>query len=186
MPKPKRSKSPEQDSDYDGAWKEALREHFREFLEKYFPAMCAAIDWTHPPQWSDKELSRILAREGRRPRSVDLLAKVRLLPGVIPSLIRLRDAGYRLVLVSNQDGLGTDSFPVEHFEACHEHVVALFESQGITFDETFICPHFDTRAQQRLDDALPDRVHHILVDQQTLGGTADARAARFGVQDHVE
>jgi hypothetical protein len=43
--------------------------------------VCAAIDWSHPPQWSDKELSRILARVGHRPQAVDVLAKVRLLAG---------------------------------------------------------------------------------------------------------
>jgi imidazoleglycerol-phosphate dehydratase/histidinol-phosphatase len=74
---------------------------------------------------------------------VDALDKVRLVRGVIPALLELANHGYRFVMVSNQDGLGTDSFPREHFDACHEHVVALFESQGITFDETFICPHFD-------------------------------------------
>ena len=74
---------------------------------------------------------------------VDSLDKVRLVRGVIPALLELADNGYRFVMVSNQDGLGTGSFPLEHFEACHQHVVALFESQGITFDETFICPHFD-------------------------------------------
>jgi imidazoleglycerol-phosphate dehydratase/histidinol-phosphatase len=74
---------------------------------------------------------------------VDALDKIRLVRGVIPALLELARDGYRFVMVSNQDGLGTESFPREHFETCHEHVVALFESQGITFDETFICPHFE-------------------------------------------
>jgi imidazoleglycerol-phosphate dehydratase/histidinol-phosphatase len=74
---------------------------------------------------------------------VDSLEKIRLVRGVIPALLELAHHGYRFVMVSNQDGLGTGSFPLEQFEACHEHVVALFESQGITFDETFICPHLD-------------------------------------------
>src|SRR6185503_10702933 len=38
---------------------------------------------------------------------VDSLAKLKLMPGVISALIELRDAGFRFVLVSNQDGLGT-------------------------------------------------------------------------------
>ena len=75
---------------------------------------------------------------------VDALEKVRLVRGVIPALLELADHGYRFVMVSNQDGLGTESFPREHFEQCHDHVVGLFESQGISFDETFICPHLDS------------------------------------------
>ena len=74
---------------------------------------------------------------------VDALHKVRLLPEVIPSLRRLRDAGFRLVLVSNQDGLGTDSFPDEDFQPVHDFVIELFASQSICFDEEFICPHFE-------------------------------------------
>jgi hypothetical protein len=81
MAKHRRRKPLEQDSDYDGAWKESLRQHFREILEKYFPAISAAIDWSYPPEWSDKELSRVLGRSKRRPRSVDVLAKVRLRAG---------------------------------------------------------------------------------------------------------
>ena len=72
---------------------------------------------------------------------VDALDKVRLVAGVIPALLRLRDSGYRFVLVSNQDGLGTDAFPEDDFRICHDHVLSLFASQGISFDAEFICPH---------------------------------------------
>jgi imidazoleglycerol-phosphate dehydratase/histidinol-phosphatase len=73
---------------------------------------------------------------------VDALHKIRLVADVIPALVTLAATGYRFVMVSNQDGLGTDSFPEEDFRICHEHVMALFQSQGIEFDEVFICPHF--------------------------------------------
>lgn len=72
---------------------------------------------------------------------VDALEKVKLVSGVIPALLELDRCGYRFVMVSNQDGLGTDSFPAEHFQACQDHVLALFSSQGISFDQVFICPH---------------------------------------------
>ncbi|MCR4411789.1 MAG: DUF4351 domain-containing protein [Thermoguttaceae bacterium] len=81
MAKRKSRQTPEQDSDYDGAWKEALRQHFHPILGKYFPAMAAAIDWNHQPEWADKELGRVLGRSRQRPRSVDVLAKVRLRDG---------------------------------------------------------------------------------------------------------
>lgn len=72
---------------------------------------------------------------------VDAISKVQLVPGVIPALLELQRHGYRLVMVSNQDGLGTDAFPQAQFDAAHNFVLALFASQGITFDEVFICPH---------------------------------------------
>lgn len=71
----------EQDSDYDGAWKEALRYHLPEFLAAYFPAMHATIDWITPAQWFDKEVSQILGTAGSRNKRVDILAKVRLRSG---------------------------------------------------------------------------------------------------------
>ena len=74
-------------------------------------------------------------------KQVDALHKVRLMPNVISALQTLRDRGYRLVMVSNQDGMGTESFPQADFAACQEHILALFGSQGIHFDEIFICPH---------------------------------------------
>jgi imidazoleglycerol-phosphate dehydratase / histidinol-phosphatase len=73
---------------------------------------------------------------------VDRLDKVRLLPGVFAALQTLQRAGYRLVMVTNQDGLGSERFPREHFEHVHEFVLHLFSSQGIEFDAVFICPHF--------------------------------------------
>ncbi|MDH3978232.1 MAG: histidinol-phosphatase, partial [Gammaproteobacteria bacterium] len=73
---------------------------------------------------------------------VDRLDKISLLPGVIPALLRIRDAGYQFVMVTNQDGLGTDSFPAEDFQVTHDFIVEIFASQGISFLETFICPHF--------------------------------------------
>ena len=72
---------------------------------------------------------------------VDALDKIRLVEGVIPALLTIADHGYRFVMISNQDGLGTASFPEDQFEVCHEHTLALFESQGVRFDEIFICPH---------------------------------------------
>jgi hypothetical protein len=72
---------PEHDSDYDGAWKEALRSHFPQFVAKYFPAMHAAIDWTAPLEWLDKEVSQVLGQAHRRSREVDVLVKVRLHSG---------------------------------------------------------------------------------------------------------
>tara|TARA_R110002096_G_scaffold124002_1_gene268102 strand:+ start:36334 stop:37407 length:1074 start_codon:yes stop_codon:yes gene_type:complete len=72
---------------------------------------------------------------------VDSVDKVRLVDGVIPALLELQRYGFRLVMVSNQDGLGTAAFPQQQFDSAHNLVMQLFTSQGIHFDEVFICPH---------------------------------------------
>ena len=74
---------------------------------------------------------------------VDSLAKLHLMPGVIAALQRLVQAGFRLVLVSNQDGLGTASFPATAFREPQDFLRSLLESQGIRFDAEFFCPHFE-------------------------------------------
>ena len=74
-------------------------------------------------------------------KQVDRLDKVRLTRDVIPALLSLSEDGYRFVMVSNQDGLGTDSFPEADFQPAHDLTMSLFSSQGIEFDEEFICPH---------------------------------------------
>lgn len=75
-------------------------------------------------------------------QQIDSLPKLRLVPGVIPALLRLRDAGYVFVMVSNQDGLGTASFPEPSFREPHEFLRNLLSSQGVQFEAEFICPHF--------------------------------------------
>jgi len=74
---------------------------------------------------------------------VDSLEQVRLLPGVIGALIELKHAGYRFAMVTNQDGLGSERYPLERFEKVQNFVLQLFASQGIEFDRIFICPHFE-------------------------------------------
>ena len=73
---------------------------------------------------------------------IDSLAKVRLMPGVIPALLDLKRAGFAFVMVTNQDGLGTPSFPRESFDIAHRFILDLFNSQGIEFEAVFLCPHF--------------------------------------------
>ncbi|MFP4209215.1 MAG: bifunctional histidinol-phosphatase/imidazoleglycerol-phosphate dehydratase HisB [Wenzhouxiangella sp.] len=71
---------------------------------------------------------------------VDAFEKLRLMPGVVPALLRLKGAGFRFVMVSNQDGLGTASFPQAQFDGPHQLLLQILSSQGIEFDAIHIDP----------------------------------------------
>jgi imidazoleglycerol-phosphate dehydratase / histidinol-phosphatase len=69
---------------------------------------------------------------------IDSYEKLRFVAGAIPALLRLRDAGYEFVMISNQDGLGTPAFPQAAFDGPHALMMQVFESQGIRFRDVLI------------------------------------------------
>ncbi|MDH5821538.1 bifunctional histidinol-phosphatase/imidazoleglycerol-phosphate dehydratase HisB [Luteimonas sp. RD2P54] len=69
---------------------------------------------------------------------IDAYAKLRFVRDAIPALLKLRDAGYEFVIVSNQDGLGSEAYPQASFDGPHALMLQVFESQGIRFREQLI------------------------------------------------
>ena len=73
---------------------------------------------------------------------VDSLDKLDFEPMVINALQALIKNGYRIVMVSNQDGLGTPSFPTESYEKPQNFMLKLFQAHGIELSDILVCPHF--------------------------------------------
>ncbi|MBU0741588.1 lipopolysaccharide heptosyltransferase II [bacterium] len=68
-------------------------------------------------------------------------ARVRLLPGVAAALARAAAAGLRLVVVTNQSGIGRGYYSEREFAAVQERVDALLAAEGVALDGVYYCPH---------------------------------------------
>ena len=73
---------------------------------------------------------------------IDALDKVEFVPGAISGLRALTGLGYEFVMASNQDGLGTPSFPEKDFWPAQNFLLRTLEGEGIRFDDILIDPSF--------------------------------------------
>jgi len=74
---------------------------------------------------------------------IDSLEKLEFIPGVFRNLFNIqKNLDYELIIVSNQDGLGTDSYPEETFWPAQNKMLKAFENEGITFDDILIDKSF--------------------------------------------
>lgn len=72
---------------------------------------------------------------------IDSLEKLAFVPGVFRNLSGIvRETDHELVMVSNQDGLGTAAYPQENFDRVQEMIVRTFRNEGIAFDAVRVDP----------------------------------------------
>ncbi len=103
---------------------------------------------------------------------IDSFQKLRFVAGAIPALLKIQQAGFELVMVSNQDGLGTPSFPRETFEGPHALMMQVLESQGIRFREVLIDPSFPHENSPGRKPGLGMVMHYLRDRRFDLAGSA--------------
>lgn len=120
---------------------------------------------------------------------VDALEKVKFTPGVFRNLSFIKQKlDYRLVMVSNQDGLGTESFPEDTFWPAQKFILQTLEGEGVTFDEVLIDRHFpqDNAPTRKPNTGLVqkymDDPHYDLANSYVIGDrdTDEAFARNIG------
>ena len=82
-----------------------------------------------------------LDRDGTLIEDKDYLSRpeqVRVYPGVTAALRRLQMAGFKLIMVTNQSGVGRGYFTMAEVENVHRHLATLFEAEGVRFDKLYI------------------------------------------------
>jgi imidazoleglycerol-phosphate dehydratase/histidinol-phosphatase len=120
-----------------------------------------------------------LIAEPQPAQQVDSLEKLQFVPGAIFALARLaRETDYELVLVTNQDGLGTPSFPEETFWPAHNKMMDLLAGEGVRFrsvhiDRSFPHEQLPTRKpgtamlREYLDDGFDPAHSYVIGDRLT-------------------
>ncbi len=84
---------------------------------------------------------------------VDSLEKLSFLPSAISSLKKIGElSNFEFVMVTNQDGLGTDSFPEKNFWPAHNKMLEILEAEGIVFSDILIDR---TRPEDQADTRKP-------------------------------
>ncbi len=62
-------------------------------------------------------------------------------PEVFPALRKLQDAGYKLLIVTNQSGIAVGYYTEEDFLNLTKHMLDVFKKEGIHIDKVYYCPH---------------------------------------------
>lgn len=68
--------------------------------------------------------------------------RVRLLPGAGPAVARLNDAGFLVITVTNQSGIGRGRYSEADYHAVQRRLVELLAAHGARLDAAFFCPHY--------------------------------------------
>ena len=106
---------------------------------------------------------------------IDSLEKMEFVPGAISGLKALTGLGYELVIVSNQDGLGTDSFPEDTYWPVQNKMLKTLEGEGVTFDDILVDRSFP-------EDNAPTRKPRTGLLGKYMNGDYDL-AASFVIGD---
>lgn len=106
---------------------------------------------------------------------IDSLEKLEFVPGAISGLKSLMGLGYEIVMASNQDGLGTSSFPEKDFWPAHNKMLRTLEGEEVKFDDFLIDRSFP-------EDGLDTRKPGTGMFGKYLDGSYDM-AASFVIGD---
>lgn len=102
---------------------------------------------------------------------LDSLEKLEFYPGVFQWLSRIvKELDYELVMVTNQDGLGTSAFPEDSFWPAQNKIIQAFANEGITFKEVLIDKSFP-------EENAPTRKPRTSLLTQYIHGNYDLAAS---------
>ncbi len=60
---------------------------------------------------------------------------------VFPALKKLQDAGFKLIVITNQSGIGMGYYTEEDFKKVNKYMLKMLKERGINIDKVYYCPH---------------------------------------------
>ena len=129
-----------------------------------------------------------LDRDGTINKDIEYLhepEKFQLIPNAIPGLKKMQDMGFRLIIITNQGGIGLGYFTKEDFYNVNRKMFRLFSKDGIKIDKIYFCPHNVTEnctcrkpktglIEQAKKDLNPDMDQSFMIGDKT----ADIQAGK--------
>jgi histidinol-phosphate phosphatase family protein len=167
-------------------------------------------DPAHPDtEWLERACERAIARHrGRAPRPAVFLDRdgtlvvergylsdpdeIELLPGVARSLRELKAAGYPLVVISNQSGVGRGLFPESRVHEAMARLRRALRARGVELDAIYFCPHRPDAGcacrkpgtaliERAADDLLLAPRRSAMVGDKLLDAETGRNAGAFGL-----
>lgn len=108
----------------------------KSFIETY-----SKVILKKPKKYAFLDRDGTLIFEPQNTFQIDSIEKLKILDGVIKGLKELKKRGYELIMITNQNGLGTFQFPKDNFDAPQNKMLKVFKENGIIFKQIFVCPH---------------------------------------------
>lgn len=113
-------------------------------IDKIIDAHLGAMSQYQPSAPLEKRPAVFLDRDGTMNEYVEYLGdpdKAKLLPGVIEAVKDFNSLGYRVVMVTNQPGIGVGYFSLEDFYRVNRAILAPIGKAGGKIDKVYFCPH---------------------------------------------
>lgn len=100
---------------------------------------------------------------------LDHISKIRFMPGVVTALSAIgRELDFYKVMISNQDGLGTDAFPEDSFWPYHDMMLQTLSGEGFNFDEVHIDKSYESEGLDTRKPGIGLLTHLVNNDQYDL------------------
>lgn len=67
--------------------------------------------------------------------------KLEFVPGVLEALVKIQSAGFKLIIITNQSGIGRGYFSLDQYRDFEKYMLKQMNESGVSIDRVYFCPH---------------------------------------------